>query len=806
MLIKKIAQFALRSLRCLETGTMNEVGTTLLNSLTNSTFDIGNMAKTLAEAEVAGPRSIVERNQDKASTELDALNYLRLNLEAFNSYVTDLSNPETFSQKTATSSDENAVSVAITGNVTESNYQIESRQLAQYHTQVVNKAYSSPYDVVSNGTLDIEVGGEVQSITVDGSNNSLQGLKEYINAGDFGVTASVINNAGSYQLMFTSKQQGAAGEVTVSGLPDFDNAGYTTTSEAQDAIMVVNGLEVANNSNTFDEVIEGVSFTLNSAVAGQNNNVAISNDSEGAVESIQTFVEIYNQLHTIKEELSSYDTSELTEEQLESEEYQFYGDLAGNSTLKQAVSQIDQAMIGVIEEIPGNFNSLISIGISKNLDGELELDEEVLNGVVDDNFDALKSLFSTGGSSEDNLINVLDGSDKTITGTYQLEVTQLAERALVTSGLATFDATGDEKVAGNRINNAETSLQIETGAQLNMLLDGVNSAPVNLTAGNFATKDDVATQIQSDIDAALGAGVVSFFYDTKQARFEIEALAGNTLDVADTSVGLDNQGFITGNVYEGESVINLSAAPVNFEIAVDDSDPATITLGAERYTHSELASAMANAINNNSTIKESGNSVSVSSDGSAFSIASTRFGGFSEIDITAVSAGMANSGLAIASDQGQNVDGTITTATGTLNIGAYADSQDGRIISISDFAVINGEAAEVQGLKFQVLGGAYDVGNNLITDRGDLSFAKGFGTRLEEAISGLFDEDTGVIERRVNTLGEKLEEYSEKNEDIDTRYALLEQKYQMQFAMLQSILSQAEATRNQLSAQFSSNN
>lgn len=783
----------------------NEIGTTLLNTLTNSTFDIGNMARTLAEAEVAGPRAIVERNQDKANTELNALNYLRLNLEAFNSYVADLSNPDTFLQKSATSSNDSVVSVTADSDVSPANYQIESRQLAQYHTQVVNKSYSSPFDSIANGTLQLEVGGETHSITVDASNNSLDSLKKYINSGDFGVTASVINNAGSHQLMFTSKQQGAAGEVSISGLAEFDTAGYTTTAEAQDAVMVINGLEVANSSNTFDEVIDGVSFTLNSASAGQNNNITISNDTEGAVESIRTFVEIYNQLDTIRDELGSYDANELTEEQLESDEYQFYGDLAGNSTLKQAMSQINQALVGAIDEIPGNYNSLVSVGISKNLDGELELDESVLNEVVNNNFEALKDLFSKGGSSEDNFINVLNGSEETQTGSYQLEVTQLAERAQVVSGAATFDPSGDEKVASDRITDATSALTIDVGAQLNLELDGIAAAPVNLTAGTFATKDEVAAQIQNDIDAAIGAGVLSFVYDTKQARFEIEALAGDTLDVASSSVGLDNQGFVTGSAYEGEALIDLSSGPLTFDITVDDSDSASISLTAERYTHSELAIAMANAVNNNSIISESGNSISISSDGSAMTIASTRFGAESVVDISNISAGLGNSGLAVDSDTGLSVDGTITTATGTLNIGAYADAADGRIIRISDFAVIGSDPAEVRGLEFEVLGGTY-TGMVLDTDRGDLNFANGFGARLEEAVNGLFDEDTGVIERRMNTLDSKLEEYGEKTQDIDARYAVLEQRYQMQFAMLQSILSQAEATRNQLTAQFSSNN
>lgn len=64
-------------------------------------------------------------------------------------------------------------------------------------------------------------------------------------------------------MMFTSKESGASGEISLSGLTDFDTAGFTTTAEAQDAVMVLNGLTVTSESNQFDSVIEGVTFNLN---------------------------------------------------------------------------------------------------------------------------------------------------------------------------------------------------------------------------------------------------------------------------------------------------------------------------------------------------------------------------------------------------------------------------------------------------------------------------------------------------------------------------------------------------------------
>ncbi len=156
----------------------NEVGSTLLNSLTNSTFDIGNMAKTLAEADVARPKQFIETKQESANTELEALRYLETNLNAFNTYVTDLASPDFFDKKNTSSSDESVVTISATDSAALSSYQIESRQLAQSHTLVANKTYLSPSDTISSGTLQIEVSGQTHNITVDASNNTLEGLKK----------------------------------------------------------------------------------------------------------------------------------------------------------------------------------------------------------------------------------------------------------------------------------------------------------------------------------------------------------------------------------------------------------------------------------------------------------------------------------------------------------------------------------------------------------------------------------------------------------------------------------------------------
>ncbi|WP_319381556.1 flagellar filament capping protein FliD [Thiomicrorhabdus sp.] len=770
----------------------NEIGTTLLNSLTSSTFDIGNMAKVLAEAEVAGPKAILANNQEKVTTELDALKYLKTNLTAFNTYVSTLSSPDLFSERAANSSNSDIVSVTASSDASLASFQVESKQLAQAHTQVANKVYSSASDTVSSGTLQLSVGGQTHNITVDSSNNTLEGLQKVINGGDYGVTASIINNGSGYQMMFTSKQTGLAGEVSVSGLSDFDSQGLTTTASAQDAVMVLNGLTVTSSSNTFDDVIEGVSFRLNSASPGAPQTVSIDQDSENVMESIKSFVDVYNQLDTILDELGSYNSGDLTEAELESDEYLYYGDLAGSSLLRSVRSQITESMSGAIAELNGNYNSLATIGLTLTRDGALELDEDTLNAVMDSNMEAVSSLFSKGGVSDDPLVNVLSGNERTQTGSYDLNITQLAERATVDGGAVT--TTGDQKVAGSGLTDVAAALEISSGASFDLTLGAGPATTVDLSAlaGSYATKDAVATAIQSQIDAnGLNATIL---YDSSQGRFEISANSGEGTLTLDNVTGLNNQGFAAAT-YSGEDMLDLSAG-ASFDVSVDGSTTTSLNLSAGQYTLNELASAMSGSINASTDVQASNASVSVSTDGGVLSISSNRYGSASEVTLSNF-VGLGNAGLtADLTDIGQNVDGTITTASGTLNIGAYADASDGRKVKISDYAVIAGNDAEVRGLEFEVLGGVTGA-------RGTMSYAQGFASSIEETINNLFTEETGLVSQRIDSLTDKSSEYKERSSEIDARYEQLLLKYQLQFSALQSILSSSEQTRDYLTATFS---
>ena len=767
----------------------NEIGTTLVNSITSSTFDVGNMAKVLAEAEVAGATSILDKNREKANTELNALTYLQSNISAFKTYVTDLSNPETFSKYSVSSSNDSLISGTATGSVTNGSYQIEARQLAQANTQVANKVYSSTADSIATGTLSISVAGSQHDITIDGTNNTLEGLQRTINNGDYGVSASVINTGNGYQLMFTSKETGAANQMQISGIADIDVNGLTTTSVAQDAVMVINGLSVTSTKNTFDEVIPGMSIDLKSAQPGVVNTLSVSQDTSSMVETVQSFVEVYNQLDTILDELGSYE--ELTSDQVEDEAYQYWGDLAGSSVLRQVRSELQSSISGVIDELGSSYNSLSMIGLSIDRDGVMEVDESKLQSVAAQGLDYLKNVFARGGSSDDPLVNVLGGNDRTQTGSYELEISQVATRA-TSSSTATLDT--DERVAGGQVFDQEAMLTLEDGSF------ELNGTTINFAAGSYADSAGLLAYMQGQIDSAItGAGGANgdylIDYDTTQSRFEITA--ADTKGAVDLTnvVGLSNQGFTQTN-YSGEQLVNLTAG--SFDVAVNGSDVTTFNMAAGDYTLSEIASYMQSSLNGSPELQSAGSSVSVTADNGELSIISSRYGTSSKVEISNVS-GLTELSLLAGSETGQNVDGKLYTDSGSISIGAYVDGTDGRRINISNFA----PQEELRGLQFEVLGGAFDDGLGGPAERGTITFVQGFASRLEEAITNIFEADNGLVTQRIESLNSKNEDYDAKQEKLDARYETLLLKYQLQFSALQSILSSAEQTRSYLSQTFS---
>ncbi|HEY1732195.1 MAG TPA: flagellar filament capping protein FliD, partial [Terriglobales bacterium] len=232
-------------------------------------------------------------SQDTALTSIGTdLSTLSSALEPLTDFAGVLSQKEGSSSNTSVLDLTSAASNAAAGS-----YTVVVGALAQTSSYFSN-AIASGDTLTSGGTLTLTVGSASQTITIDSSNNTLSTLAAAINAGNSGVTASVVTTSIGQELSLVSQTSGAAGQISLSGsLTDATSSqavGFTQGQPGQDASLTVDGVPVTSASNTITGAIPGVTFQLVSAAPDTDVQVEITNDNSAIESALTSFVSAYN--------------------------------------------------------------------------------------------------------------------------------------------------------------------------------------------------------------------------------------------------------------------------------------------------------------------------------------------------------------------------------------------------------------------------------------------------------------------------------------------------------------------------------
>ncbi len=212
----------------------------------------------------------------------------------------------------AGSSDTSVFTATATSSASAGSYNIKVNQIAQAHA-VYSGTYAAGTNVVGTGTLSIQVGSAAAvNVTIDSSNNTLNGIRDAVNLANAGVKASVINDGAGYRLVIASNTTGASNAVSVAvaddDLNNTDASGlsalsYTTgaynlteSQTAKDAILIVDSLTVTRSSNTISDLISGVTITLKKDSAGATHTLTLSKDTDDLKSKINSYVSSYNKL------------------------------------------------------------------------------------------------------------------------------------------------------------------------------------------------------------------------------------------------------------------------------------------------------------------------------------------------------------------------------------------------------------------------------------------------------------------------------------------------------------------------------
>jgi flagellar hook-associated protein 2 len=345
-----------------------------------SGLDIEGIVQSLMALE-RRPLNQLQARQNTFETQLSAYGKIKSALSSFQTAMQDLSSVSKFQVHTATSSDDSIFTSTASSSAVPGTYSIQfddngTHQLATADTMNSTVAVADgDTSIGTTGDVTIDVGGSAFTITVDATNDTLNGIRDAINnaSDNTGVTATVVNADGGATLILTSENTGTDDTITIT---DATNLGLTTVSAAQDAIVTIGGFQVTSTSNSITSAIDGVTINLKALdTAGVTQTLTIGRDTDKVTESVQAFVDAYNELRST---MSS----------------QRAGTLSGDNGLLSIESRMRSIMNTAPAAITSNFSFLAELGITTQEGGDLTLDSADLKTALDADFSGVAQLLA----------------------------------------------------------------------------------------------------------------------------------------------------------------------------------------------------------------------------------------------------------------------------------------------------------------------------------------------------------------------------------------------------------------------------
>ena len=362
---------------------------TLSASGIGSGLDVNAIVTALVNARKAASQNQIDTRTKQANNLLTGLSSLNSALGGIQSALATLTSINTFNSYTGTltaSGGSSSIGTASTlSSAHPGTYTIAVSQLATAQKRTSDPVASGT--AVGQGTLSITVGSNTMNVAVSAT-NTLADVASAINSSSSnpGVTATIVNGVNGQQLVLSSSKTGVANGFSVSANATSSDgllalAGKLNTaggSEAQDAKLTIDGIDVTSASNSVSGKMDGV--TLNLTGTGTNT-LTVAQDNTAATNAIQGFVDAYNSYASTVSSLSSYDTSTGAA-----------GVLLGDSTLTSVQRGIASVLSGAAK---GNsIGTLANLGITRNADGTLALDKDKLAAAFQSNPSAVKDLFT----------------------------------------------------------------------------------------------------------------------------------------------------------------------------------------------------------------------------------------------------------------------------------------------------------------------------------------------------------------------------------------------------------------------------
>ncbi len=544
-------------------------------------------------------------------------------------------------------------------------------------------------------------------------------------------------------------------------------------AEGQNSTLVVNNIQVSRDSNDVSDVITGLKLSLREADVDTTLNITVERDRDTIKEKILDFVSVYNDYMSFYNVNTDYDS-----------ETEQAGLLLGDITARTAQSLIQDVLRGTVYGEDMAYSQLIQIGIETTTEGKLEIDSSKLNDALNDDIDSVIELFTATRESSDNDIIFVYHSDKTEAGTYDVNITQAAEKAAAASEVIN-GATGKEGTI-NITDNYDRSLSIDFDRSMK-LEDIASSINEEASTSYSEIKKSDTAMISADGAAAKQNTAIS-------ALEGVTVGDGDTVTVIATNssgreyeriIELDDTTTIQNILDEVEDMNDqqvIASIDSSGQLMVEDIDT-----GKSRIALSITSTIDSLNFGTFSTYQQGRSSViinaEVTSDG-RLEISHQEYGSNNTFTIEGAE------DLGIKSDTYAGVD-----VAGTIN--GYEGVGNGQSLSASN------EDEQTKGIIIKTAITAAELAVEG-SEQGSITLISGIGDALYGELSSMTSSVDGFIQAKIDSIDISLDSLDEQMDRMEVRLEQTRASLERKYTQLEIAMSQLQTLQQTLSSQLGS--
>jgi len=507
---------------------MAETGTNLISSInkSGSGMDLGKLVDGLVAAETTVNQSAITKKVEAANLQISSFGQLKTKLTSFSSALATLENTNARTAASAST----AAMLTVTNEAVAKDINANINVISVAKGQVVTfdltdasllaSSSLSAASTIPQGSLTLTLAGVNTVITIDSTNNTVQGLINEINEIS-GIQASFVDVTGSGGLALALKSDtGTANAFSLTGsggLSAFSTAGMTANSSpitlsvaATDAVFEVDGLRVTRSINSVTDVFEGYKLDIN-AVSNGEFNIAAAVLSTDARERMQSFVDNIN-------EVKNYLQTQTKRGRDGAED----GSLVGDATAAQILREINALTTREIVGYSSESYYLANLGVQTERDGRLSLNMTKFDAALAANPDLLNVVFASKYSTDNDNLKVTGSTNyPPVAGSYSFSFTSGGSNGTLNGetitpssnsagNLVFLGSSGNAKnLSVEALSNVTTSATVRYGQslteKLQKYISDITSASgaINLRTTALNQNLSAYTDEQADLDAKI---------------------------------------------------------------------------------------------------------------------------------------------------------------------------------------------------------------------------------------------------------------------------------------------------------------